>query len=83
MSRMWTTVVKRKYEKENNGNMFTSKNKLSFVVSQDYGRVMSGTMPLGNLISPGAILFSGTNPGKALNLFRHAGNRTISERTYL
>ena len=43
---------------------------------------MSYTMPLGNLILAGAILFSGSNPCKVVNLMRHAGVQFFSIRTF-
>ncbi|OPL20297.1 hypothetical protein AM593_05010, partial [Mytilus galloprovincialis] len=44
---------------------------------------MSNTMPVGNLVLAGAILFSGSNPSKALNFMKHAGVQFFfSLRTY-
>lgn len=43
---------------------------------------MSNTMPLGNLILAGALLFSGSNPCKVVNLMRHAGVQFFSIRTF-
>lgn len=42
----------------------------------------SGTMPLGNLILAGAVLFSGNSISKILTFFRHASISCFSERTY-
>ncbi|XP_052084466.1 uncharacterized protein LOC127721708 [Mytilus californianus] len=43
---------------------------------------MSNTMPVGNLVLAGAILFSGSNPSKAFNFMNHAGVQFFSLRTY-
>ncbi|CAG2249186.1 unnamed protein product [Mytilus edulis] len=42
----------------------------------------SGTMPLGNLILAGAVLFSGGSISKILTFFRHASVCCFSERTF-
>lgn len=42
----------------------------------------SGTMPLGNLIIAGAVMFAGCSISKILILFRHASIQCFSERTY-
>ena len=42
----------------------------------------SGTMPLGNLLLAGAILFSGSSPAQSLRMLRHLTVQSISERTY-
>lgn len=42
----------------------------------------SGTMPLGNLIIAGAVMFAGCSISKILTFFRHASIQCFSERTY-
>ena len=43
---------------------------------------MSGTLPVGNLVVSGAILFSGASITQSLNLLRHANISCFSQRTY-
>ena len=50
--------------------------------SRWYSQPMSGTMPLGNIVLAGGIMFSGASLTTTLNVFRHAGIQCFSDRTY-
>ncbi|KAL3877441.1 hypothetical protein ACJMK2_035147 [Sinanodonta woodiana] len=48
-----------------------------------YSQPMSGTMPLGNLILSGAIMFAGASPTTVLNVLMHSKIQCFSQRTYM
>ncbi|KAJ8316585.1 hypothetical protein KUTeg_005861 [Tegillarca granosa] len=43
---------------------------------------LSGTLPLGNLLTAAAILFAGCHPSQVLTMFQHASVQMICQRTY-
>ena len=47
-----------------------------------YSQPMSGTMPLGNIILAGAIMFAGSSPTTMLNVFKFCSIQCFSDRTY-